>query len=78
MRLFSADATIYLKKSKNSFAPENCSKMLLIIGPNCFFSIANQPKNSPNSLRNFYIMTLFGTKERKLLTMPWSRPFADS
>ena len=71
MQLFSADATIFLKKLKRKFLPlktwKNCSQKLLIICPKLFFSIATRPKISPNLIfcsikmvpcAVFYIKTL--------------------
>ena len=54
MQFFSADATMFLKKTLNIFfAHEDMKKRsqkLFIIGPNFFFSIANPPKTSPNNI----------------------------
>ena len=36
---------------------KNCPQKLLIIGPNFFFSIANQPKTSPNHIFCFIKMS---------------------
>ena len=48
-QLFSSDARVFKKKLNIFVAPENRPQKLLIIGPpTFFFSIANQPKISPN------------------------------
>ena len=71
MQLFSADTTLFFIYFL-IFALENMKKLLSKIAHNIFFfSIANQPKTTPNlifcsikivSLRNFYKITLHASK----------------